>query len=73
LVWYNNCNNFLYLPTGLISLGGGLPSSEYFPIEEINLRVPNSPHFEAATVKSGGIATARKHDIRNKISQYGAL
>ncbi|KAI1033350.1 hypothetical protein LB503_008395, partial [Fusarium chuoi] len=35
-----------YIKTsGLISLGGGLPSSEYFPISEIAMRVPAALNF----------------------------
>ncbi|KAK4240007.1 hypothetical protein C8A03DRAFT_31847 [Achaetomium macrosporum] len=40
---------------GLISLGGGLPCPEYFPISSINLRIPVPPHFsEAATMSTPG-------------------
>lgn len=38
-------NAAAYLKTpGLISLGGGLPSSEYFPFDEINVKVPKLNH-----------------------------
>ncbi|KAI1634447.1 pyridoxal phosphate-dependent transferase [Biscogniauxia mediterranea] len=30
---------------GIISLGGGLPSAENFPIEELSMKVPRPPHF----------------------------
>src|SRR5690349_15826018 len=49
---------------GIISLGGGLPSSEYFPFEELSLKVPAIGKFsEAETRESGVIITAGKHDL----------
>ncbi|KAH6634321.1 pyridoxal phosphate-dependent transferase [Chaetomium sp. MPI-SDFR-AT-0129] len=40
---------------GLISLGGGLPCPEYFPISSLTLHVPAPPDFsEAATLAPGG-------------------
>jgi aromatic amino acid aminotransferase I len=49
---------------GIISLGGGLPSSEYFPFEELSLKVPKIGHFsEADTKDSGVVITAGKHDL----------
>lgn len=40
---------------GLISLGGGLPCPEYFPISSLTLHVPTPPDFsEAATLAPGG-------------------
>ncbi|KAH4057364.1 hypothetical protein HBI38_117920 [Parastagonospora nodorum] len=54
---------FLATP-GLISLGGGLPSSEYFPFEELSMRVPQVGHFsEAETKESGVLIKAGKHDL----------
>ncbi|KAK4451614.1 Aromatic/aminoadipate aminotransferase 1 [Podospora aff. communis PSN243] len=39
---------------GIISLGGGLPCAEYFPIDSISFRAPSAPNFsEAATHSSG--------------------
>lgn len=57
---------------GLISLGGGLPCSEYFPFESISMKVPVSPNFsEAATKKSGRIVTIGKHDAtENPDAEY---
>ncbi|KAL1963130.1 hypothetical protein VTN77DRAFT_8673 [Rasamsonia byssochlamydoides] len=56
---------------GLISLGGGLPSSENFPIEELTIKVPTPPGFsEAETRTSGTVARAGKHDIREGTSLY---
>jgi aromatic amino acid aminotransferase I len=50
---------------GLISLGGGLPSSDYFPFEHISVKVPIPPQFsEAETAESGDRRTAGKYDIR---------
>ncbi|KLJ11718.1 aromatic amino acid aminotransferase I [Blastomyces silverae] len=56
---------------GLISLGGGLPSCEYFPFESISMKVPTPPHFsEEDTVKTGKVVTAGKYDIRDGKSEY---
>ncbi|KAL1972799.1 hypothetical protein VTN31DRAFT_6341 [Thermomyces dupontii] len=50
---------------GLISLGGGLPSSELFPFEEISFKVPTPPGFtEQETRETGKTITAGKHDIQ---------
>lgn len=53
-----------YLKTpGLISLGGGLPIAENFPIQEISIKVPTPPHFsEKETVETGTVLTAGKYD-----------
>ncbi|KAF6841578.1 aromatic amino acid aminotransferase I [Colletotrichum musicola] len=51
---------------GLISLGGGLPSSAYFPFAELSVRVPTAPHFsEAETLSSGQVLTIGKYDTRD--------
>lgn len=56
---------------GLISLGGGLPSSQYFPFERIDVKVPQAPRFsERETLEHGVIRTAGKHDIREGKSLY---
>lgn len=54
-----------YLATpGLISLGGGIPSSEYFPFEELSVKVPEVGHFSEAETKVSGVTlTAGKHDL----------
>jgi aromatic amino acid aminotransferase I / 2-aminoadipate transaminase len=57
---------------GMISLGGGLPSSENFPFEEISMKVPRAPAFsEEERVSSGKTITAGKHDIRDGKSLLG--
>jgi aromatic amino acid aminotransferase I len=57
---------------GMISLGGGLPSSDNFPFEELSIKVPNPPGFsEAETHASGQVVTAGKHDIREGKSLLG--
>lgn len=57
---------------GLISLGGGLPSSEYFPFERLDIKVPAPPHFsEAATKESGIVKTSGKRDIADGKSIFG--
>jgi aromatic amino acid aminotransferase I len=54
---------------GIISLGGGLPSSEYFPFEEVDIKVPSVPHFsEEETAESGTVLRAGKHDLRDEKS-----
>ncbi|KAF2786405.1 aromatic amino acid aminotransferase 1 [Melanomma pulvis-pyrius CBS 109.77] len=56
---------------GIISLGGGLPSSEYFPFEQLSLKVPAIGHFsEAETRDSGVVITAGKHDLANDKSIF---
>jgi aromatic amino acid aminotransferase I / 2-aminoadipate transaminase len=62
----------LYLKTpGLISLGGGLPSSDYFPLDHIDIKVPSAPRFsEEETIETGVTRTAGKHDIREGKSLY---
>ena len=61
-----------YLGTpGIISLGGGLPSSEYFPFEEVSMKVPAVGHFsEAETKESGVVITAGKHDLAENKSIF---
>lgn len=49
---------------GLISLGGGLPSSEYFPFGEIDFKVPQVGGFsEQETRENGALLRAGKHDL----------
>ncbi|KAI4090535.1 MAG: hypothetical protein LQ344_004676 [Seirophora lacunosa] len=56
---------------GLISLGGGLPSSSVFPYEHIEVKVPNPPHFEEAETKHSGLCVrAGKHDAAEGKSIY---
>ncbi|KAF2739189.1 PLP-dependent transferase [Polyplosphaeria fusca] len=56
---------------GIISLGGGLPSSEYFPFEELSLKVPAVGHFsEAETRETGVVITAGKHDLAQDKSTF---
>lgn len=48
----------------IISLGGGLPSSEYFPFENISIKSPAVGKFsESETHDSGVVLTAGKHDL----------
>jgi len=57
----------------MISLGGGLPSSEYFPFERIDLKVPKPPHFsEKETEETGMTVSAGKHDVAEGKSLYGS-
>ena len=58
-----NAARFLSTP-GLISLGGGLPSSAYFPFTQLTTHVPQPPSFsEEQTVSSGKTLVAGKHDL----------
>ncbi|KAK0657352.1 pyridoxal phosphate-dependent transferase [Cercophora newfieldiana] len=59
--------------SGLISLGGGLPCAENFPIDSLSLRVPSAPNFtEAATHASGLDLHIGKYDSAgpNPVSEY---
>ncbi|KAJ5467618.1 Pyridoxal phosphate-dependent transferasemajor regionsubdomain 2 [Penicillium sp. IBT 31633x] len=65
-----NAARYLNKP-GIISLGGGLPSAEYFPFEHFDLKVPTPPGFSPeATQKSGTVLRAGKHDIKEGTSTY---
>ncbi|KAL4864817.1 hypothetical protein BDV12DRAFT_7227 [Aspergillus spectabilis] len=56
---------------GLISLGGGLPSPEYFPFEELSVKVPTPPGFSPEATRQSGVSlVAGKHDIREGKSLY---
>lgn len=56
---------------GLISLGGGLPCPEYFPIEELTVKVPSPPQFsEEETKVSGTVLKGGKYDISEEDSSY---
>jgi aromatic amino acid aminotransferase I len=56
---------------GMISLGGGLPLAENFPIEELSIKVPVSPHFSSKEAReSGAVVTAGKYDVSEKDSVY---
>lgn len=49
---------------GLISLGGGLPSSEYFPFDELSFKAPEIGHYSEKEIHEGGkLLTAGKHDL----------
>ena len=49
---------------GMINLGGGLPSSQYFPFEYMDIKVPTPPHFsESETHEMGVVKRVGKHDI----------
>lgn len=52
---------------GIISLGGGLPCTEYFPIDSLSMKVPVPPHFTEEAVKAtGATLTIGKHDVSEK-------
>ena len=52
---------FFLKDPNVISLGGGLPSSDYFPFDHFDITVPNGPSFRAdsSTHRIG------KHDVRD--------
>ncbi|KAF3043292.1 Aromatic/aminoadipate aminotransferase 1 [Didymella keratinophila] len=65
-----NAAKYLSTP-GIISLGGGLPSSEYFPFDELTMKVPTIGKFsEAETKKFGVVVKAGKHDLAENKSTY---
>lgn len=56
---------------GLISLGGGIPSSEHFPFDELSVKVPSIGHFSEQETKELGVTlTAGKHDLAEGKSIY---
>lgn len=57
-----NAAKFLKTP-GLISLGGGLPSSEYFPVDEMSIKVPRLGGGE-------DVLSAGKHDMAEGTSDF---
>ena len=56
-----------YFKPDTISLCGGLPSSEYFPFEELAFETPDSPNF---TPQQTSTARARKHDVADGKSAF---
>ena len=55
-----------------MNLGGGLPSSQYFPIEYIDVKVPKAPHFtEDETKAEGTVKRIGKYDLAEGKSSYG--
>ncbi|KAK6398131.1 hypothetical protein LTR65_003211 [Meristemomyces frigidus] len=51
--------------------GGGLPSSEYFPLDEIKFKVPALGHFSAKDIHEHGVVlTAGKHDMAEDKSLF---
>lgn len=56
---------------GLISLGGGLPCAENFPIESITVKVPAAPHFSEQDTREAGLElTTGKYDVPEGKSIY---
>ncbi|KAF2836494.1 PLP-dependent transferase [Patellaria atrata CBS 101060] len=61
---------FLSTP-GIISLGGGLPSSQFFPFDSLSIKVPAPGHFsESETYESGVTLHAGKHDLATDASIF---
>lgn len=58
----------------MLSLGGGLPSSDYFPFHQIDVKVPAIGKFtEQETAESGEIISIGKHDATEGKSPFGRL
>ena len=56
---------------GIISLGGGLPSSEYFPFDELSIKAPAIGHFSEQEIHDAGtIVTAGKFDLEQGKSLF---
>ncbi|KAM4059411.1 aminotransferase class I and II domain-containing protein [Hirsutella rhossiliensis] len=56
---------------GLVSLGGGLPSSELFPFAQLAMKVPTAPCFsEKDTLERGQTITIGKYDVRDRDATY---
>lgn len=56
---------------GLISLGGGLPCPEYFPIDNVSMKVPSVPNFtEKATKVNGTIVSTDKYEVSEGHGTY---
>lgn len=52
---------------GIISLGGGLPSSQTFPFASLDMKVPTPPGFsEEETAKTGRVVSIGKYDVRDR-------
>lgn len=61
---------FLKTP-GLISLGGGLPSTEYFPFDQIDIKVPQLGLWSESDVRDhGDWISAGKHDMAEGKSMF---
>ncbi|RDW78075.1 hypothetical protein BP5796_05927 [Coleophoma crateriformis] len=61
---------FLKQP-GMISLGGGLPCPEYFPIDEMTIKIPIPPHFsEKETKETGQVVKAGKYEVSEGHGSY---
>ncbi|KAF8424635.1 aromatic amino acid aminotransferas-like protein [Tirmania nivea] len=65
-----NAAKYLATP-GMISLGGGLPSSDYFPFHQMDIKVPAIGKFtEQETAESGETMTIGKHDATEGKSPF---
>lgn len=55
----------------MLSLGGGLPASAYFPFESLEVKVPTMGQFsEEQTKETGKTLHIGKHDINEGKSAY---
>lgn len=52
----------------MVSLGGGLPSSEYFPFEELSIKVPELGRFR--NCDDGPVLVSGKHDLLHGQSDF---
>ncbi|KAI7219701.1 aromatic amino acid aminotransferase 1 [Hortaea werneckii] len=65
-----NAAQYLKKP-GLISLGGGFPSSEYFPFAELHMRVPSRGlYLEPEVLGFGSTLLSGKQDMQQGTSEF---
>ncbi|EGD88480.1 hypothetical protein H113_03418 [Trichophyton rubrum MR1459] len=61
----------LYMGPNVISLGGGLPSQEYFPFHEISVKAPSPRQFaDPAPANPECVFSSTKHDVVDGTSEF---
>ncbi|KAH0555712.1 hypothetical protein GP486_006344, partial [Trichoglossum hirsutum] len=61
-----------FFKEGILSLGPGAPSSQYYPFDDISLKIPSIGRFtEAEFMDSGVRVETRKYDMKESRSMYG--
>ncbi|EGE06330.1 amino transferase [Trichophyton equinum CBS 127.97] len=61
----------LYMGPSVISLGGGLPSQEYFPFHEISVKAPSPRQFaDPAPANPECVFSSTKHDVADGTSDF---
>ena len=57
----------------MLNLGGGLPSSDYFPFDEVSFKAPRINHFSEQEMRDNGATLiSGKHDMREAKSFFDA-